>query len=77
MRAFRWLGPLVCVGVLAAVAMTGASSTQAPIPLPAALQHRHDPAKIKQRRTDGVSESSNWSGYAVTTSSINEGDIAS
>jgi hypothetical protein len=74
MRAFRWLGPLVCVGVLAAVAMTGASSTQAPIPLPAALQHRHDPAKIKQRRTDGVSESSNWSGYAVTTSSINEVD---
>lgn len=77
MSAFRSLGPLVCAGVLAAVAATGASSSapaSAPVPLPAGLQHRHDPAKIKQRRSDGVSESTNWSGYAVTTTGLTEVD---
>lgn len=67
MHSFRWLRPLACVGVLAAVAATGASSSlPAATELPAALQHRHDPIKDKVHR-DGhaVFNSSNWSGYSV------------
>lgn len=66
MRSFRWLRPLICAGILAAVAATGASSSL-PVAseLPAVLQHRHDPVKNKHRRNDAVFDSSNWSGYSV------------
>lgn len=75
MRSFRWLASLLGVGVLAAVAVSGASpSDPAPIPLQAALHHRHDPVKDRHRRSDGTSTSSNWSGYAVTTSGVTEVD---
>ena len=75
MRSFRWLASLLSVGVCAAVAAAGAtSSAPAPKLLPAALQHRHDPIKDKHLRSDGTSTSSNWSGYAVTTSGITEVD---
>ena len=67
MHSFRWLRPLVCVGVLAAVAATGASSSMPAVrPMPLAVQQRHDPIKNKQHRDDGTFQSSNWSGYSLT-----------
>jgi hypothetical protein len=68
MDSFRSLRPLVGVGVLAAVAATGAASSSLPAAteLPAALQHRHDPVKNKHHRDDGLYSSTNWSGYSVT-----------
>lgn len=78
MHSFLCLRPLVCIGVLAAVAATGAASSSLPAAtlLPAALQHRHDPIKNKHLRGDGLYQSSNWSGYAVTgaNGSISEAD---
>jgi hypothetical protein len=67
MHSFRWLRPLVCVGVLAAVAATGASSSLPAVrPMPLAIQQRHDPARDRKHRDDGTFQSSNWSGYALT-----------
>lgn len=67
MSSNRWLPSLACLGVIAAVAATGASSSlPATSPMPLALQHRHDPIKDKKHRDDGVWNSTNWSGYSVT-----------
>jgi hypothetical protein len=71
MAAYRLLpGRLVGTAILATVVgVTGAASSSS---LPAvhvmsrAVAERHDPVKISTRRADGVSNSTNWSGYAVT-----------
>ena len=67
MKPVRTMGAAVCAGALVAVALALSTAGQPGITLMRA--HRHDPIQGHHRLTGGRnSTSTNWSGYAVTSS---------